>query len=422
MKKILWSLALVSTLIIGCSKPEEERKPEPKPDPTPEKPEEKPQEPEGPVAECDWADFLITLEFTTPSTTEYYVDEVNYSTLQHKDGKLVHELLDFSSWDDMVAAMGELGGSPETGAEVLYMGNDPGTGYDITQAFNTNGIGYWCNGQGSVQNWGNDARIYSEAYFDEAGALIADVGVMANGVIKAGETYTCRMVFQRTKSETEIIRVGIEFKVSIEEFVDPEAGKYDASKRTTGTVNVDVSVDLPVGSSVSVDIAKQIQDALQMTKHELTEYTEAVYDDDTNELLKGIDYTNYVGNEPVLVTVGADGSQLENPRKHTSAGYGNWMSFEHVPIIWGTEGMAYYIEMHVNNNAIDVAFGTDDPNIWEEQGEGNWVVVGENDYVRGLIGTTMDTYKTVITYIPDFDATPTVINVNYTINFLAPVE
>ena len=64
------------------------------------------------MAECDWADFLITLEYTTPSTTAYAFTDVNYSTLKHKDGKLVHELLGFASWDELAAALGEIGDSP----------------------------------------------------------------------------------------------------------------------------------------------------------------------------------------------------------------------------------------------------------------------------------------------------------------------
>lgn len=394
MKKILWSLALVSTLIIGCSKPEEERKPEPTPEPTPENPEN-PETPEGPVAECDWADYLITVEFTTPSTTEYYVADVNYTTLQHKDGKLVHELLGFASWDEMVAALGEIGDSPETGAEVLYMGNDPGTGYDITQAFNTNGIGYWCNGQGGVQDWGDNARIYSEAYFDDAGALLADVGVMANGVIKAGETYTCRMVFQRTKSETEIIRVGIEFKVTIEEFVDPEAGKYNSANRKAGTFDIEtVSLTVPVNvfyAAVTEDLSV-IQDYLQLTKYEIFQREAPVFDDETGELLKGLAVTNFVGGEAVESNAGGIA--------------GNWMLDESTVGAWGADNGSWFIELHAELEDIYIAVGT-------MPGEENVVT----DLDAAMVGKTAE-YKQVLTYIPDFNAAPTVLNLTYSINFV----
>lgn len=391
MKKLFWSLALISAFVIGCSKPEEERKPEPKPE-EPENPVT-PEEP-GHVAECDWADYLISLDFTTSSTTAYYFTDVNYSTLKHKDGKLVHELLDFGSWDEMVAAMGELGGSPETGAEVLYMGNDPGTGYDITQAFNTNGIGYWCNGQGGVQDWGDNARLYTEAYFDEAGALIADVGVM-EGKTKAGETYTCRMVFQRTKSETEILRVGIEFKVTIEEFVDPEAGKYNSANRKTGTFDIDpVTLTVPVNvfyDGVSADLSV-IQDYLQLTKYEITQLEAALYDEQTGELLKGLDVTNFVNGEAVAPNAGGIG--------------GNWMLDEATVGGWGVENGSWFIELHAELEGIYIAVGTM---------PGDEGVVTDLD--AALVGKTAE-YKQVLTYIPDFDAAPTILNLSYIINFV----
>ena len=396
MKKILWSLALVSTLIIGCSKPEEERKPEPKPDPTPEKPEEKPDPttPEGPVAECDWADFLITLEFTTPSTTAYGFTTVDYSTLKHKDGKLVHELLGFGSWDDMAAALGEIGDSPETGNEVLYMGNDPGTGYDMTDAFNTNAIGYWCNGQGGKQNWGDDARIYTEAYFNEEGVLVADVGVM-DGKTKAGETYVCRMVFQRTKSETEITRVGIEFKVTIEEFKDPEEGKYNSANRKTGEFTLETrELTVPVNvfyGGVSADMS-EIQDYLQLTKYEIGQLEEPSYDEETGELLKGLKVTNYVNGEAVGANAGGLG--------------GNWMADLNTVGAWGVETGAWYIEFHAELDGIYILVGT-------MPGDEGAIT----DLVAALVGQTAE-YKQVLTFIPEFDAAPTVINMTYKVNFV----
>ena len=393
MKKILWSLALVSTFIIGCSKPQEERKPEPKPEDK-EKPDPTPVDPVGPVAECDWADYLITLEYTTPSTTAYGFTQIDYSTLKHKDGKLVYELLGFGSWDEMAIAIGEIGDSPETGNEVLYMGNDPGTGYDMTDAFNTNAFGYWCNGQGGKQNWGDDARIYTEAYFNEDGVLVADLGVM-DGKIKAGETYVCRMVFQRTKSETEIIRVGIEFKVTIEEFKDPEAGKYNSANRKTGVFDLPlVELTVPVNvfyGGVQADMSV-IQDYLQLTKYEIGQLEPANYDEETGELLKGLDITNFVEGEAVASNAGGLG--------------GNWMKSPTEVGAWGVENGAWFIEFQAGLEAIFISVGT-------MPGDEGAIT----DLVAALVGETAE-YKQVLTYIPDFDADPTVINMTYKINFV----
>lgn len=354
-------------------------------------------------SEADWADYVITVEFTTPSTTEYAFAEVDYSTLKHSNGKYIHELLGYDDFDELLDGLGELAGDKgnpnETGADVLYLGNDPITGLDIPDNYNTNWNGYWCNGAGSKQDWGDNARLFTEGGVED-GKFIVTVGVMA-GKITAGETYVCRMVFQR--ADESVVRVGIEFKITIETFRDPEAGKFDPSKRKTTPTDIDLTIDLPIGQTVVEDIAQKVQDALQFTKYELAGLTEAVYSDENGALLKGIDYTNYIAGEPVSVTLGADGTPLEQPRKHTSAGYGNWMDYEFNPIVWGTEGMAFFIEMHVGIESIDVLFGTD---------------TTESNYVQQLVGKTLSNYKTVITYIPDFKAEPTVINVNYTINFL----
>ena len=394
---------LVSALFIGCSKNNNDRQPEkPTPEkPDPEKPEE-PEKPDEPKAECSWADYLITLEYTTPSTTAYAFTEVDYSELKHKSGKYLHELLDYDDWDEMMEDLGELGGSPETGADCLYMGNDPGTDYDVTAAFNTNGIGYWCNGAGGLQNWGDDARIFTEGWVED-GVLYTSVGVM-DGKTKAGETYVCRMVFQRTDGD-EVTRVGIEFKVKIEEFKDPEAGKYNSANRKTGEFNLPtVELTVPVNvfyAGVQADMSA-IQDYLQLTKYELFNMEDSLYDDEeggTGELLKGLDVTNYVNGVAVASNAGGLG--------------GNWMATPTEVGAWGVETGAWFIEFHTGLESIFVSVGTMPGDPAEEGGPETIT-----ELVSALVGKTAE-YKQVLTYIPDFDAPATVINMSYKINFVA---
>lgn len=391
MKKIFWSMMLVSALFIGCQKNDQNQREPEKPDPgkeDPQKPEDK--------AECDWADYLITLEYTTPSTTAYAVADVDYSTLKHKSGKFIYQLLGYEDWAEMMEELGELGGSPETGADLLYMGNDPGTGYDITDDFNTNGIGYWCNGAGGKQNWGDDARIYTEAWVEE-GVLYTTVGVM-DGKTKAGETYVCRMVFQRTDGE-DVTRVGIEFKVKIEEFVDPEAGKYDATKRKAGEFNIPVvELTVPVNvfyGGVQADMSA-IQDYLQLTKYEITQLEAAVYDDETEELLKGLDVTNFVNGEAVAPNAGGLA--------------GNWMKTPTEVGAWGVETGAWFYELQASLDAIVISVGT-------MPGDENAIT----ELVAALVGQTAE-IEQVLTYIPDFDADPTVLNLKYKISFVAAAD
>ena len=391
MKKLFWSLMLVlAVTVVGC-----EKKDNPRPNPNePEKPDPNKPDPENP-AECDWADYLISLEFTAPSTTDYEVDEFDYSTMKHKSGKYIHELLGFDDWDELAEAIGVLDGSPETGSDVLYMGNDPVTGYDITDSFNTNAIGYWCNAQGSKQDYNAElSRIFTEIYPTEEGLLrpVGAVGTMP-GQVKGGDSFACRMVFQ--SSEDEVIRVGIEFKITIEDFVDPEAGQYDSSKRQTGSFTLSPeAVEVPVNYGAEIDLTEDVQKYLQLTKYELTQLGAPTVDDETGELLKGLQVVNYLNGEPVKSTANGRG--------------GNWFDANFNVVVWGEaeETRAFFVELGTYLDWIGTSIGCE---------------IG-NDAAAGLVGKTLDSYKQVITYIPDYNEAPTEITVEYTIKFVEAVE
>ena len=398
MKKIVFSLMLVGAVLAGCTKPSTDRPQDNKPNE--EKPNEEnnggnEQQPEEkPTAECDWADFLITAEFTADPTTGYEVGQLDYATATNKDGKTVATLLGYGSYNELAEALGE---DPLSG-DVQYFGNDPATGYDFSEAFNTNGVGYWCNGQGSLSSWGDDAsRIYTEFFYsDETGFLSSAGGVgVRPDHIKTGETYTCRMVWQKVDGET-VARVGVEFKVTIQAFVDPEADSYDASKRQTGTFDLPtVELNVPINvfyNGVTADMSA-IQQYLQLTKYEITQLPAATYDDETGELLKGLDLTNYVNGEAVAPNAGGLG--------------GNWMADTTTVGAWGTATGAWFIEFQADSEAIYIAVGT----MPGDEGE-------ITDLVAALEGQTAE-YKQVLTYIPEFDAAPTVINMTYKINFTA---
>lgn len=395
MKKFFWSFMLVSAVIMGCQK-NDGRKPDPQPDPQPGPVD--PVDP-GQQAECDWADYLINVNLETESTTAYDFATIDYTTLKHKDGKTVAELLGYDNWEELAEDLDEEAtyASPETGNEVLYMGNNPTTGYDMTDPWNTYGGGYWCDGQGNLQDWGDNARAYTQGV--ENGIRQITVGVM-DGKIKAGDVYTLRMVFQRTKSEDDIIRVGIEFKITITEFVDPEAGKYNSANRKTGefTMN-DVILTVPVNvfyDGVQADMSG-IQEYLQLTKYEIVNLGKGTYDDDDpTVLLKGLDVSNYVGGERVAANAGGLG--------------GNWMKTVNEVGAWGVDTGAWFIELQASIDAIAISVGT-------MPGDEGAIT----ELVAALVGQTAE-YTQVITYIPDFDEAPTIINLNYKVNFLAAAD
>ncbi|MBR1678247.1 MAG: DUF4859 domain-containing protein [Bacteroidales bacterium] len=397
MKKSIWSMMLMAAVAFAfaaCQKPEAVR-PTPEPDPTPTPtptptpgPDDDSRKPD-----CDWADYLISVEFTADETTDYGVGTVDWATLKHNEGKTVFEILGYDSYDELAEELGE---DPLSG-DVQYFGNDPVTGYDITEPFNTNGAGYWCNGVGGLSSWGDDAsRIYTEDFFsDETGFLSNEctVGVRPDH-IKAGDSYVVRMVWQKTEGN-EVTRVGLEAKVTIEAFVDPEAGQYDATKRQTGTFDVDpVELTVPVNvfyDGVQADLSV-VQKYLQLTKYEITQLGEAVYDDESGELLKGLDVTNVVNGEAVDSNAGGLG--------------GNWMQDPVTVGAWGVDTGSFFVEFHASFDAIFVSVGT-------MPGEEDAIT----DLVSALVGQTAE-YKQVVTYIPEFDAAPTVINLTYNIHFV----
>lgn len=403
MKKTFWSLMILGAVAFGFTACGEKENPIERPTPQEQKdPENHSQDPKpgqdpvdpGTQAECDWADFLVEASFTADPTTDYGVGELNWATMTTKGGKTIPEALGFDSYEALATALGD----NALEGDVQLFGNDPVTGYDITEAFNTNAVGYWCNGQGGLSSWGDDAsRIYTECFFDEETGLlseIATIGVRPDH-ITAGDTYVVRMVWQKTEGES-VKRVGVEGKITIEAFVDPEADMYDASKRQAGSFEMQVDVEVPLNAfydGVYEDLS-EMQKYLQLTKFQITEIAgKCDIDDETGEVLRGFNVANIVGGEVVPSNAGGIG--------------GNWLDGEGGVGAWGVETGAYFVEMIAASDFLGVHVGT-------MPGEED----GITDLVAGLEGKTMN-YQQVVTYIPEFGADPTVINVFYNIKFVA---
>jgi len=348
------------------------------------------EEPDKPAA--TWADQVITLEYTALTTASYEIAAIDYMDLKNSAGKNLYELLDYSSAEEMVAALGDFpeDKEPDTGAELLFFGNDPVTESDVMSTYNTNGAGYWLNGYGAVQGWGPDARMYIEAYWgndeEEGYYFSGGVGVMP-GVTVAGDKYEGRMVLQRTKSATEIIRVGIQYIITMEEFKDEEASKYDASKRTIGTKDINLTGDLSVATGytgLSFNIADDVQNALQLSKYQMTQ-VETVSDDDGN-FYSGFKFET-LQNGTVL-----DG-------KTTNL----WLDIDANPIGWG-EGAIICFEHWYNVNEVAAHVCT-----YAEEGNTS----------ASAVGKTYSGVTQRITYLPadcNGDLTKaTIVNLNYTI-------
>lgn len=212
MKKILWSMLLVAaTAMVGCSSDDDNGGRRPNPNPTPETP--------------SWCDYLFDYEFTALESSAYAIAEVDI-TEKKVDEQTIYELLGYDTFEDMAKALGDratLDAAPTSG-ELCWFGIDGVTMYDIETPGNTNGFGHWYDANGSLTTWGDNARVYDESYFynEEDGAYpIITVGIMP-GVIVAGETYVAREVIVKNIGEDDEIRVGLQFTVTIGEYVAPE--------------------------------------------------------------------------------------------------------------------------------------------------------------------------------------------------------
>ena len=396
---------LVSAMCIGCQKPADNQRPQEQKEDEGKKDDEGKEDDEGKKdddenkeddAVCDWADYLISLEYTIDDTQEgYAIGEAVFSEMKDvKEGKTIAELLGYDSYEALVEAVGVEENTDEEGntyyttknleGDVQYFGNDPVSGLDITDAYNTNREGYWCSGAGSLSTWGDDnSRIYTESsvYEDFYG-----IGVRPDH-IKANENYVIRNVWQKT-SGGEVIRVGIEAKVKVEAFVDPESSLYNSANRQAGTFTVTKNITVPVTvgyEAVQTDLS-EIQQYIQLTKYQLAgilgDYEE---DDETGEMIKGFDVVNIYNDEVLQPNAGGVS--------------GNWMGADGIGA-WGDETGAYFVELYITALNISVGVGT------MPEGTLSATMVGQNR-----------TYKQVITYIPDYDDDPTIINLVYNISF-----
>lgn len=384
MKKILWSVMLAAAVTFGFTACEKDNG---RTNNSGNEEEE---------TGLDWADYLISRSYTIDETYEsYVVAEEKFSEMKDDaEGKTIAELMGYDSYDEFLEAVGLEEYTDEDSGEtyyealtlegdVVYYGNDPVTGYDIEE-YNTNGEGCWLNAAGSLSSWGDDAsRIYTESWVEDDYFC---AGVRPDH-INAGENYVARMVFQKTDGDN-VIRVGIEVKIAVEAFNDPESSSYNSANRKTGTFDIAKSVTVPVSTgydAIWTDLS-EIQDYLQLTKFQLSnlvgEYEE---DSETGEMLQGLKVQGFYGGEELS--------------QNANGVMGNWMGLDGIGA-WGAETGAYFIEMYCSASEIGAGVGT----------------MPDGNLLADLAGSTKE-YTFVVTYIPDYNAAATIINIVFTLNF-----
>lgn len=291
MKKFFWAmmLALTAVSFVACDKDE------PKDDDTEvtvcdkcgqdpcvcEDETGNPDTPDTPdtPAVPDWCTSIVYIEtecLETHGDKGYGVEYFLFDDLRTQDNKTIAEALGYASWAEVAAAV-------EAG-DVEYIGYDPGSEADILEDYTSGSYGYWLDSNGARTVWGydNDSRFYSEGYWsDEEGWCGIYIGVFP-GKIAAGDVFVGAMVFQKVDGE-DVIRVGIQFTVTVNAFVDPEASQYNGVC-TPGVYEFekDITMSLTEHYDYSTPIVVNLEDLqakIGLTKYQLSKL-ETKYDDE----------------------------------------------------------------------------------------------------------------------------------------------
>lgn len=178
--------------------------------------------------------FII--KCTAAENESYGFETVMLDTLVNKSGLHIHEVLGYSSWEDLSLSFCNY--YEQNQGETVFYGYDINTGELFSETYNVNGFGYWTDGNGSVYSWGENARCCTENqyYLDYDPWKGFDpkmsISVMP-GNITAGDEYRMDYLFIRKKDGESYI-APVTILINVGPYQDPEAGLYP-EEATPGT-------------------------------------------------------------------------------------------------------------------------------------------------------------------------------------------
>lgn len=260
---------------------------------------------------------------------------VNVDTLYNKAGQSIHEVLGYSSWEELaVAAGGDFDMLYNRRGEVILASYDLYSG--AVQPYSEeyrNGLGFSHDSEGYVTA---DWRLAKTVWFwftDWDGNVERLSKVWAfntTGQIYAGESYSFGILFKSPEAEANI-----EVTVNVTEYADPEKGSYDtpaAPGRYDFTVRNVVDLDAGVVDHVqNFEVAELIKSTLGMTT---LEFGRAVQNGLVDLEFILVDGTRMDGREAIRLD---KNSLLTEWNNETMVGSLNW-SFGLVP-----EGLHIYM-------------------------------------------------------------------------------
>lgn len=178
--------------------------------------------------------FII--KCTAAENESYGFETVMLDTLVNKSGLHIHEVLGYSSWEDLSLSFCNYYEQDQW--ETVFYGYDINTGELFSETYNVNGFGYWTDGNGSVTDWGESARCCTENHhyldYDPWEGFDPEMSIMIMpGNITAGDEYRMDYLFIRKKDGESYI-APVTILINVGPYQDPEAGLYP-EEATPGT-------------------------------------------------------------------------------------------------------------------------------------------------------------------------------------------
>jgi len=366
-------------------------------------------------AKVTWCDYLYTWEVTTtPGETEYAIGEYDLSAAQ-VEGKYVWEHLNYASFEEMAEALGTLEDRKASNDnELLFWGYDPVTKFDVENPSTSNGFGHWVNASGSPVSWGDETRAFTENISEEG--MLTQVGAIGirPGLIVEGETYVVRELLIRNVDDETSIRVGLEFTIKVETFVDTEVNDYNAANRQIGTFDVTYERDLSVAEygdsydGITIE-ATEIQNYLQLTKYQFSLLEPII--DDAGLLYSGYTFQHFLADR-TEVSNGAGGKG------------GSWLNAksEQVAYMAGDSVLCIEFVSDAKTFGPHICFQPEniEPKTETDETTGETTTIGTTA-VKDAIGSTI-TFKQTLSYLPESEngdaSKMTIVNITYKVNIV----
>lgn len=181
--------------------------------------------------------------------------------------------------------------------------------------------GHWWDKDGNVKNWGEDAMVFAEFYYDEEkGEGTFNVGqypghLVANQEVKFIEA----MKYQDKRVAIVITAIARERG----EYQDPETAPEGEPASIEKDITLTKTYDADWGATEELDVKEELRQAFKMTTYQIFSALKS------GEMKMWVNEIGNMANEET----GAPAYTGEAP--------GWWLNAEGAPVAWGAEAVAY---------------------------------------------------------------------------------